>query len=355
MESGSFKVVGGAAIDTYMMYNGLQHAHKYQADLYEDTSKLGVTGAKTVSREDALSKSYDIVILNSIRDVPLALLYRERHPLAKFMYIDRGNVITNFRKAGMKRLLPKMMLRYKYLLQLKTFLNQYVAITAEQYEMAKDFFDTVKTELHYINIAPHKEFRSLGLDRSDGCAIVVGRLDERQKKMSFLFRGITRVVSEHPELKNQLLLRVVGTGPDEIRYKSMVNSLGISTNVVFDGFVRGEPLVTKYNTARFLVSTSEWESPGRSFLEAMACGLPVLLNTKNNAILNYSPVENVVRDGYNGVVYAYNDLEDFAEKFYALCHRPALARKLGEHAHSYIKKFSFEHTLKEYESILDTM
>ncbi len=354
METGSFKAIGGAAVDTYMMYNALLHTHKYAIDLHEDASKLSAS-VKTVSRNKLLSREYDVVILNSIRDVPLAEQYRSKHPNAKFIYIDRGNVLLNFQNAGIKRILPKMVIRYKYLLQLKRFLNHYVAITAEQAEFAGMFFDSSRTSFHHINIAPHKEFRSLGLNKRGIHAIAVGRLDERQKKLAFMLYGIKKVVTQHKELKKKILLKIIGTGPDENRYKMLVKSLGISENVVFEGFQRGEVLVNLYNTASFLVSTSEWESPGRSFLEAMACGLPVLLNTNNNAALSYSPMQSMVKDGHNGLVYIYGDLDDFAEKFYTLYSRKALARKLGENAHVFVKKFSFENTMKEYEKIIDSM
>ena len=270
LESGSFLTVGGAIIDTYNMYRGFNKAGKYKVDIYADLSKID-KNVKALSYEKMFLQKYDFVFLNSIRDVPIAMKYkRKMGRMTKYLYVDRGNVLVNFSKAGMKRLLPKMIIRYLYTIFLIRLLDYYVAITAEQYKFAKTFFNLRKTKVSYINIAAHKEFRKLNIRKAYTGALYVGRLDERQKKVNFLIRGIAETVKRYPGLKEKELLKIVGEGPDEENYKSLSSSLGLEKNIQFIGFIREEKLVRAYNNCGFLVSTSEWESPGRIFLEAMA-------------------------------------------------------------------------------------
>ncbi len=353
LESGSFLTVGGAVIDTYNMYKGFNKTGRYKAEIFADLSKID-KNVKTVSYQDIFQKKYDLVFLNSIRDVPIAMKYkRKMGRRTKFLYVDRGNVLINFRKAGIKKLLPKMMVRYLYTIYLARLLDYYVAITAEQYEFAKSFFNPRRTKVSYINIAAHKEFRKLNIKKGYSGALYVGRLDERQKKVNFLIRGIAEVVKRYPALKNKELLRIIGEGPDEDNYRQLSSSLGLDKNIRFAGFVREEKLVRAYNDCGFLISTSEWESPGRIFLEAMACGTTLLINTNNNAVMRYDPEEKMVEDGDNGLVYNYGEIGSFAEKFYVLYADKELRERLAKNAYEYIKRYDFSNTLKRYERLID--
>src|SRR5579864_128464 len=141
MESGSFKVIGGAAKDTYKIYKKLRLRKDYRVDIFADLSKIDGS-VKGIAKKKFMSTYYDLIWLNSIRDVDLAEEYRSAHPeyKTKFMYIDRGNVLLNFEKAKLKKFLPKMLVRRYLTSKMERWLDYYVAISAEQYEYAKRFF-----------------------------------------------------------------------------------------------------------------------------------------------------------------------------------------------------------------------
>jgi glycosyltransferase involved in cell wall biosynthesis len=353
MESGSFKVIGGAAKDTYGLYSKLSLRKDYSIDLYGNFSGID-KHAKTVTLEQLMSRDYDFVWMNSIRDVAIADAYRRRHPRsrARFLYVDRGNVLLNLRNAKLKRLLPKMVARRRLVSKLVGFLDYYVAIGLDQYNYARRFFKG-RTSVKYILIAPHEEFRVLGTSRNFNGALAAGRLDERQKKINFMIRGIAKVIEEHPELRDKELLRIVGSGVDEGRYRSLARSLRLGKNIRFKGFMVGEELVRAYNNAAFLVSTSEWEGLSRVLLEAMACGLPLLINDRINTAIRDSPVTRIVREQYNGLVYRYGGLEDFAGEFYRLYSDRKLQKRLASNARRFIKQFSFMRVVEDYERIID--
>ena len=83
----------------------------------------------------------------------------------------------------------------------------------------------------------------------------------------------------------------------------------------------------------------------------MACGLPLLINTSNNAIVHLNPERRMVIDGENGLVYDYKDSGDFSEAFYRLYVNRTLRRKLSEGALRASKGFSLSSSMSQYNEI----
>ena len=68
---------------------------------------------------------------------------------------------------------------------------------------------------------------------------------------------------------------VIGRGDDLPRLAQLAQDLGVADRVVFAGFVPTEALVDHYRLADAYVMPSQ-EGFGIVYLEAMACGIPVL-------------------------------------------------------------------------------
>lgn len=353
MDSGSFHVFGGAATTAYDTYSYLKKFW-YKVDVYADLSKID-PNIKRVTTQDLEKNFYDIVLLNSIRDVPIVMKHiKPKSSSSKFIYTDRGNVLHNFKQAKLKKFLPKMLARQYLMLKMKSWLDCYVALSADQYHHAKDFFKK-DTRITFIPNWSGKEFKKIVSIKKKSAAIFVGRLDERQKKVRFLILGIHKVVSEHKNLRKIQLLSIVGEGPDKEQYKDLVKELGLEDNIRFYGFVSRNQLIRLYNSSPFFVSTSEWEGMAGTFVEAMACGLPLLLNERNNTSLVSLPKAMLMSDGYNGLEYKQGNLEDFARNFYKLYTNHALRRKLADNSYKLSKNFSMETNLEKYRRIIEEL
>ena len=386
MESGSFSTAGGgSAKDTYQFYKHLREKMPYQIDVFADF-ELFEKGLGHVRLEELLKTEYDIICMNSIRDAMIVDQYVRLHGhTPKIIYIDRVAIVTHYYSSPPKRLFSKIVrvagnpgdaekvaksvvrtMKTQVLKSIRDFgaksyalnlladmyawLDCYVGINAEMTAHAKRYFSK-RTRVVYIPIAPHGQF-IVEDESKDGSAITVGRLEESQKKFSFLLKGIKRVVTLHPELSGKELVRVCGTGPDAATYAAITSKLGIERNVRFMGFVQEDALVEQYNASSFMVSTSEWEGLSHTFMEAMACGIPVLANDKNNSILSYKPMKRIVTKGFNGMVYRYGDVDDFAAKFYALYSDPKLCATMGGRAYGYVRRtFSREKMLRRYDAV----
>lgn len=353
MDTGSFNVFGGAAKTAYDTYSYLSRKG-YKVDLFGDFSKLDKK-VKSVPREKLKPGYYDAVLLNSVRDIRVVTdCLGPWTSKTKFIYTDRGNVLNNFKKAGLKKLLPKMVARQYLMLKMRTWLDCYVALTAEQYDHAKRFFRK-DTKVSMIPNWYSKEFRRLNSVKKDDFAIYVGRLDERQKKVRFLIEGIGRLVEMYDDLKGKHLLSIVGSGPDESSYKELISDLDLDKNIKFYSFVKLDQLIELYNESIFFVSTSEWEGMAGTFVEAMACGLPLLINEGNNTMLRSDPRKMLVTDRYNGLIYRYGDLQDFADKFGMLYSDQFIRKRLADNSYKFSRNFGMDLNLAKYKKIIDSL
>ena len=77
-------------------------------------------------------------------------------------------------------------------------------------------------------------------------------------------------------LPENLILVIVGTGPDLARLKALVEAKGLTRRVRFVGQVPNEQLKWWYSAADALVLCSSREGLANVLLESMACGMPVV-------------------------------------------------------------------------------
>jgi glycosyltransferase involved in cell wall biosynthesis len=115
--------------------------------------------------------------------------------------------------------------------------------------------------------------------REDGRTrlIYVGRLAE-EKNLSFLLRGVAKA---NLRLRGKSLsLTVAGSGPLETQLRRECAELGIEHLVEFVGYCPQKELPRLYAKADILVLPSVREPWGLVSLEAMLCGLPVLVSTQ---------------------------------------------------------------------------
>jgi len=91
------------------------------------------------------------------------------------------------------------------------------------------------------------------------------------KGVDVTIRALPRIAEEFPSVKYV----VIGRGDDRPRLAELAESLGIAERVVFAGFVPDEELIAHYWLADVYVMPSK-EGFGIVYLEAMACGVPVI-------------------------------------------------------------------------------
>ena len=149
--------------------------------------------------------------------------------------------------------------------------------------------------------------KSLGIGEKDRVLVYLGRL-AKEKNIDELLSCFAACAQEHPDLR----LLLVGDGPYREELEEQVSSLGIGGRVVFAGMVEPEEVGKYYRLGDLFVSASQSETQGLTYIEAMACGLPLLCR-KDPCL------DDVIEEGVTGE--AYETEEDF---------RSALSRMLSD-------------------------
>ncbi|MEH2410912.1 glycosyltransferase [Nostoc sp.] len=91
------------------------------------------------------------------------------------------------------------------------------------------------------------------------------------KGVDITIRALSQIAQVFPEVK----YLVIGRGDDQPRLAQLAKDLGVSDRVVLAGFVATEELIKHYRLADAYIMPSQ-EGFGIVYLEAMACGVPVL-------------------------------------------------------------------------------
>ncbi len=88
--------------------------------------------------------------------------------------------------------------------------------------------------------------------------------------------GVGDIISALKYLPDNVRLKILGTGPLEIKLKQEVRSKNLESRVDFLGFVSQDEIPKYLHQADIFVRPSLSEGMGNSFIEAMAAGLPVI-------------------------------------------------------------------------------
>lgn len=166
---------------------------------------------------------------------------------------------------------------------------------------------------------------ALGFADKDFVFVVVGSCNCRKRHDDIIM--MMKNVSEK-NLHNVLLLHL-GIGPLSENEKKLVGELGLDENVHF--------LVNQSNVVQYLqisdvfLMPSDNEGLGIALLEAMACGLPVVVS-------DIPPFKQIVEDGKNGIICKKRDVQDLTEKCLNLMENQEKRAALGQNARMTVEK-----------------
>jgi glycosyltransferase involved in cell wall biosynthesis len=122
----------------------------------------------------------------------------------------------------------------------------------------------------------------LGLATGERVILTVARLDPGEG-----YKGYDRVVLALPEVVRAcgpVRLLVVGRGADGERLRALARARGVEDRLLLAGFVPDSALPDYYRLADVFAMPSTGEGFGIVFLEAMACGTPVLAGNRDGSV-----------------------------------------------------------------------
>ena len=179
--------------------------------------------------------------------------------------------------------------------------------------------------------------------------VCVSRLVAR-KGQDVLVAGWPRVLARQPEAR----LLLVGGGPAEASLRRAVTRLGLERSVVLTGPVAPEQLPAHYAAGdvfampcRTRRAGLDVEGLGMVFLEAAACGRPVVAGTSGGA-------PEAVQEGVTGHVVDPRSPDAVAEAIAGLLDDPARARAMGAAGRAWVEeRWSWTTIAATFDGILD--
>jgi N-acetyl-alpha-D-glucosaminyl L-malate synthase BshA len=140
------------------------------------------------------------------------------------------------------------------------------------------------------------------------------------------FKGIYELIDAFCKVKgkiNNLKLMIIGEGHEEQKVKEKVSELELDNFIIFTGKISPEVIQNFYQMADIFVLPSYTEGLPLVVIEAMACGLPVIVS-------NVGGIPEIVRDGENGFIIQPKERGKLAIKLEILANDPNLREKYGK-------------------------
>lgn len=162
----------------------------------------------------------------------------------------------------------------------------------------------------------------------------VARLDasERYKGVDTLIDALPAARAAAPEVS----LVVVGDGNDRPRLEALARDAGVAGNVHFLGRLEGNQLRACYEQSAVFAMPSRGEGFGLVFLEAMACGRPVVGGA-------HGGTPDIIEDGVTGFLVPHGDRDRLAEALIRLLTHEDLRAEMGARARQRVmEKYRFE-------------
>lgn len=184
--------------------------------------------------------------------------------------------------------------------------------------------------------------KTYGIQDDDKLIVYLGRIAE-EKSIDIPIEGFRYVEDEH------IKLMIVGDGPQLDDYKELAKKYHLEDKVIFAGKKSREEVPQYYACADCFVSASLSETQGMTFIEALACGLPVF--ARPDEVLT-----DLVVEGESG--YLFETSKEFAEKltaFFAMSDevRQEMKAKARAFVDKYDSRVFYQKVLSVYYQAID--
>jgi glycosyltransferase involved in cell wall biosynthesis len=170
--------------------------------------------------------------------------------------------------------------------------------------------------------------------RSEQVVFIVSGKFERRKRVDFVIHAF----SKHARGRENTLLWLVGSGEMDEELRALVTELGIGSRVVFHGFVLQRQMSELYKAADCLVHAARFDPWPICVLEAIHCGLAVILSS------SVGSVDDIVQQEVTGFRFEENAEHELVKFLNLLsidrpliCRVAAASRRhMSKHQHEYV-------------------
>lgn len=253
----------------------------------------------------------DMVVCGHINLLPLAELVRHRYrvPLVLVIY-----GIDAWQPTG-RRLTDRLAGRADAVITISELTGQrFLAWTGLPRRRLHVLPNAVRPERYGVGDKPGNLLQRYGLAGSR-VIMTMGRLSaaERYKGVDEVLELFPGLVAEQPALR----YLIVGEGDDRDRLERKAAALGVGRHVVFAGRIPEAEKADHYRLADAFVMAGRGEGFGFVFLEAMACGVPVVASRLDGS-------QEAVRGGALGLLADPDNRQELKARILEALERPRL-------------------------------
>jgi glycosyltransferase involved in cell wall biosynthesis len=211
-------------------------------------------------------------------------------------------------------------------------LNKATAICSTSHVMAKEtnLYTNRPIEVTPFGVDIEQFYPSPNIAEADE-KIIVGTVKALEDKYGIadLVKGFALF---HKEFPNSELL-ITGDGPQRAEYEELAKNMGIGEVTTFTGKVPNTevPAVIRKMSIFAVPSTEDSESFGVAAVEAMACGVPVVVS-------NVGGLPEVVVQDVTGIVTDKQSPEQLAAAFKKLARNSDLRASMGKSGVAHVKE-----------------
>lgn len=196
-----------------------------------------------------------------------------------------------------------------------------------------------------INLPDRTKQPTVKFDLPTKYLLYIGRLS-KEKNLEKLIMLFSHIAKSHDDAH----LVIVGGGPEEESLRHSSDTLGITKQIHFMGYIDNRRLITSniFDKAVAFVTTSMSEVQPISVLEAMSFGVPIIAY-KNTVF------DQIIKD--NGVLCQERDPEDFINAVNLLYNDNVLQKSMGKKSIQLSSRYSIHTTTQKllecYASLID--
>lgn len=228
------------------------------------------------------------------------------------------------------------------------FCDKLIAITEEDYQLAKQRFFCHIEHIHGVGVYPER-FHVLtdveqlalrkkeNLDEKDYVALCVGELNTN-KNQDKLISAAAQLRKAIPGLK----VLLAGNGAREEEYRRQINEFGLHETVRLLGYRTDLERITPI--ANLVVSCSRREGLPLNILEAMLCCKPVVASHNRGH-------DELVEERKTGFLVRPDNVDAYADRIAELYRDPSLALYMGENGKKKAQLYTAEAVTAELRDI----
>ncbi len=308
--------------------------------LFREFSVLHIMNAEAGGTTAYLGKKLGVPVVTSIHGTYMYPLKKVvSAPFSAWSFHDIG-----FRTLGF----PLHTSMYDICLQASTKIAVCNYATVAELEKSHPNLDLKK-----VQVIPNAiDFQSLGQVDKSRCVkmhsiISTGRLFW-VKGFGLLVEAVNLLKREFPDIS----LQIFGNGAYRPKLDELIIKFGLQQQVKVTSHIPRQELWDKIAEASIGVQPSLHEAQSVSMLEAMALNKPMIA-------FNYPFAQEVIREGYNGLLAEPKNVRDLADKIRQLFSDEKKRQQMGQNAYQYVSerhnwRVLIDKYLRMYEQAIST-